>query len=118
MELCICDICGEQLDRVRDYQVTVREDQKYYAQNPKGIFVLEYKPLMVDEKEQPIGFGWRPFHMCRICSTRISHTLLEEIEKMQDSIHRPSAIIPVPKFDASPEKAVTTPLGCTSEPYG
>lgn len=107
MEIHVCDICGEELPNREDPD----ELKKFMEGNPKGIFTLDYKPIIVNGSGKPVGFDYQPFHMCRFCCTAISQAILNEIDKIQESIHKPSVIIPIRKFDTSPRKD-----GCTFTP--
>lgn len=109
MQIHVCDICGTELPDGPD---TLEEMQPFLEGNPDGIFTLDYKPVIVDESGKPIGFDYKCFHMCRYCCTAISHAILNEISKIQESIHKPSVIIPIRKFDTSPRKIKGH--GCTS----
>lgn len=101
MQIHVCDICGEQLP---EGHTSFEEMQPLLEKNPDGIFNLDYRPLLVDESGKPIAFDYRCFHMCRYCCTAISHAILNEIGRIQESIHKPNVIIPIPKFDTSPVK--------------
>ena len=100
MQIHVCDICGTEIPD-RD---TLEEMQQLLEGNPNGIFSLDYRPAMVNGSGKPIGFDYKSFHMCRYCCTAISHAILNEIAKIQESIHKPSVIIPIRKFDTSPIK--------------
>lgn len=101
MQICVCDICGTELP---DGPAALEEMQSFLEGNPNGIFTLEYKPVIVNGSGKPIGFDYKCFHMCRYCCTTISHAILNEIGKIQESIHKPSVIVPIRKFDTSPIK--------------
>lgn len=107
MQIQVCDICGTE---VPDGPDTLKEMQSFLEKNLNGIFNLDYRPVVVNESGKPIGFDYRRFHMCRYCCTAISHAILNEIDKIQESIHKPSVIIPIRKFDTSPIKEH---VGCT-----
>lgn len=108
MQIHVCDICGTELPDDRD---SLEEMQPFLEGNPNGIFTLDYRPVMVDGSGKPIGFDYKCFHMCRYCCTTISHAILNEIDRIQESIHKPSVIIPIRKFDTSP--SLIKGHGCT-----
>lgn len=110
MQIYICDICGTELPQ--DGPAALEEMQPFLEGNPNGIFTLDYKPVIVNGSGKPIGFDYRCFHMCRYCCTTISHAILNEIGRIQESVHHPSAFIPIRKFDTSPikERGGCTPV--------
>jgi len=101
MQIYVCDICGEELPEGPD---SLEEMQKFLEENPNGIFNLEYKPVIVNGRGKSIGFDYKCINMCRHCCTTISRAILNEIDKIQESVHKPSVIIPIRKFDTSPRK--------------
>lgn len=101
MRIEVCDICGTELP---DGPYTLEEMRPFLEGNPNGIFNLEYRPIKVNGNGKPIGLDHKRFHMCRYCCTTISHAILNEIGKIQESVHKPSVIIPMRKFDTSPIK--------------
>ena len=100
MQIYVCDICGAEIPD-RD---TLEEMQSFMEKNPNGVFNLDYRPVMVNESGKPAGFDYKGTHLCHYCCTAISHAILNEIDKIQESIHKPSVIIPIRKFDTSPIK--------------
>lgn len=104
MQIRVCDICGEEIPGSLDKNEEIRP---FLEKNPNGVFNLDYRPVMVDGSGEPIGFDYRNVHICRYCCTAISHAILNEIGRIQESVHKPSVIIPIPKFDTSPVKVGT-----------
>ena len=107
MQIYVCDICGEELPNGIK---SIEEEKELLANNPKGMFSLDYYPVMADADGKPVGFGFQPVHTCRYCRTTISHAILNEIGRIQESVHKPSVIIPIRKFDTSPVKEPPVPV--------
>lgn len=99
MQIHVCDICGTEIPEGIG---TLEETQSFLEKNPNGIFNLDYRPVLVDGNGKPFGFDYKCVHMCCYCCTNISHAILNEIGKIQESVHKPSVIIPIRKFDTSP----------------
>lgn len=114
MQIYVCDICGEELPNGPD---TLEEMQPFLEGNPNGIFNLDYRPVIVSERGKPVGFDYKCFHMCRCCCTMISHAILNEIGKIQESVHKPSVVIPIRKFDTSPTKEHGRTPTCGEAPF-
>lgn len=104
MQINVCDICGTELPD-REY---TDELKKFMENNPKGMFNLDYRPIIVNGSGEPVGFDYQPFHMCRFCCTAINRAILNEIDRIQESVHKPSVVIPIRKFDTSPRKDGST----------
>ena len=113
MQIHVCDICGTELPDGPD---TLKEMQPFLEGNPNGIFNLEYRPIMVNDRGKPIGLDYKCFHMCRYCCTAISHAILNEIVRIQESVHKPNVIIPLRKFDTSPVKEYDRTPICGVDP--
>ena len=99
MQIYVCDICGEEIpngDR------SIEEEKELLADNPEGVFSLEYRPVITNADGKKVGFGFECFHVCRYCCTTLSKSILKEISRIQESVHKPSVIIPIKKFDTSP----------------
>ena len=99
MQIYVCDICGEELPNGIK---SIEKEKELLAKNPEGVFSMEYHPVLTNADGKKVGFGFECFHVCNYCCTTISHAILNEIGKIQESVHKPSVVIPIRKFDTSP----------------
>lgn len=98
MRIDVCDICGEALD------YDGYDSDNEFKLFPKGRFGLDFSQIVLNGKGQPYGFRMDTFHMCLRCHAMINQAIFDKIEKIQETIHRPTVVLPFRKFPPEPFK--------------
>ncbi len=108
MKIEVCDICGEVLEH--------DGHDNEFKRFPNGQFGLDFSQAVLNGKGEPLGWSIDILQMCPSCHAMINQAIFDKIEKIQETIHRPTVMIPLRKFPPEPIRRdgdlLTPTCGC------
>ena len=108
MRVYLCDICGDRIEQSDEMELEAKRLKNY----PKGYFVLEFRPMVLNPDKKPSHFGYADLHLCDMCSSRINKAIFDTAAKIRETTYHPTAIIRIEEFPPEPEVMPQTMCTC------